>query len=104
MVSVYVIGRPATTVALSGPLSIDGGLSQSPYFVRFLAQLCQRPIAVSDFAERTALGAAQLAALAIGAPLAQADARAILIPPGAPMPAWLDRFDEGLSRARNWWT
>lgn len=44
-----VLDGMADCVPLVAPVSIDGGLSASDYFVRMLADLSQREIRVSDF-------------------------------------------------------
>ncbi|MET0315025.1 MAG: FGGY family carbohydrate kinase, partial [Hansschlegelia sp.] len=50
-------------VKLKPAISIDGGLARSSYFAQFLADSLAREIVVADFDERTAFGAAALAAL-----------------------------------------
>lgn len=61
-----VIEAMAKALPLSGPISIDGGVSGSPYFVRFLASLLERPVVVRGLSEQTSLGVAMLAATGIG--------------------------------------
>ncbi len=56
-------------VPLSSPISIDGGMSRNPWFCQFLADILGRDLRISDEAELTALGCAQLAALGAGTPL-----------------------------------
>lgn len=85
-----------------GQLSIDGGLSGSGYFTRFLAQVCEREIRTSPFPERTAFGAASLAALALGETLPPVIAEETVIRPGPPMPGWHETFARGIERAGNW--
>ncbi|HEY4068199.1 MAG TPA: FGGY-family carbohydrate kinase, partial [Burkholderiaceae bacterium] len=53
-------------VAIDGALSIDGGLTNSPYFCQFLCDILQRKVRVPSFNELTALGAARLAARGAG--------------------------------------
>jgi glycerol kinase len=53
-------------VPIGKTIAVDGGLSQSAYFTQFLADVLQRTIVRSTFSERTALGAAGLAAAAFG--------------------------------------
>lgn len=48
-------------------LSIDGGLSRSAYFARFLASACDRTISVPPMQEMTALGLAELCGLNVAA-------------------------------------
>ena len=86
----------------SGPISIDGGLSENRYFVSFLSQLCQREIAVSASPERTALGAALLAARALGQTLPDDLAKPVIVMPGPTMVSWDARFAEGIARSHNW--
>jgi glycerol kinase len=56
------------TAPLSAPVSIDGGMAANHYFCQFLADTLQREIIVSDQPELTAIGAAALAAEAVGKP------------------------------------
>lgn len=87
----------ADVVPLAGAISIDGGVSQSPYFVRFLAAALQREVLVSPSTELTARGVAQLA----GARLRPLDMRRVA--PGAPLAADdVARFERALSLARGW--
>lgn len=97
-----LVDEIARIVPLSTPLSVDRGLSANPYFTAFLAQLTQRRVAVAAFGECTALGAAQLAARALGADLAAPEAAAKMILPGAAAPEWAPRFNAAIQRARGW--
>ncbi len=54
-------------VAITGPISIDGGLSANRWFCQFLSDTLGREMVVSDTPELTALGTAQMAAEGIGA-------------------------------------
>jgi glycerol kinase len=83
----------------TSPVSIDGGLSQSPYFARFLANACNRPITVPAMHELTALGLAAFCGLDVAA--ARADS-VIYRPEGTVTPADEQRFAEALQRSRNW--
>lgn len=51
--------------AISEPVGIDGGMTKSPGFCQFLADVIQKPLLRSDFGERTSLGVALLAADAL---------------------------------------
>ncbi|MBU0584394.1 MAG: glycerol kinase [Alphaproteobacteria bacterium] len=63
-----VAGALQETAPLSAPVSIDGGMAANHYFCQFLADTLQREIIVSDQPELTAIGAAALAAEAVGKP------------------------------------
>ena len=97
-----LVAEIAGAAPLTGPISIDGGLSASRYFTSFLAQVCQQQIAVSTMPERTAFGAAQLAALALGATLPEPSGTPELLTPGEDMPRWRVRFAEALARSKGW--
>jgi glycerol kinase len=47
-------------VAIAETISIDGGLTRSPYFIQFLADVIGRPLLIPDSGELTALGCAEL--------------------------------------------
>lgn len=93
------------------PLGVDGGLTNNPYFCRFLAAVLGRPIRVPEHNETTALGCALLAALGSGlvedaAALPSEGTSGRLIPPSpedaqraADLPR---RFGLAVQRAGNW--
>ena len=60
--SVAVVDAMGEVVTRGRPVSIDGGVSQSPYFAQFLADCLGREIFVRKFPEQTASGVAMLAA------------------------------------------
>lgn len=60
MLTATVIAAASEVMALSPTISIDGGLSQSAYFARFLAAATNRIITVPPVYELTALGLAEL--------------------------------------------
>ncbi|MFD2236505.1 FGGY family carbohydrate kinase [Aureimonas populi] len=94
-----LVDAAAGRCALSPRLSIDGGLSQSAFFARFLADACARTIVVPPMHELTALGLAELCGVE-AAPLragAREHAPATPVPPGE-----RDRFREAVRRARHW--
>lgn len=99
-----LVSEIAKAAPLAGPISVDGGLSRSVYFTTFLAQVCQREIAVSSFGELTAFGAAQLGALALGATLPQPEGLPRILRPGPTAPDWHSHFQEALARSRGWRT
>jgi glycerol kinase len=91
------------------PISLDGGLTRSPYFMRFLSDISQRQLLARGEAEVTALGAAALALSgALGRdpgtfqlPLSGSSE---FVPSGEAQraPAWRDRFAEARRRAAGW--
>lgn len=97
-----LLAEMAKALPLSAPLMIDGGLSANRYFTRFLAQVSQRSIGVSGFAEQTAFGAAALAATALGETLQSPSASFATHSPDTARPNWSARFDAGLRRAQGW--
>lgn len=91
--------RAAGEAAGGSAISIDGGLSQSAFFVRFLADASGRTIAVPSTHELTALGLAELAGIDAAAVRAQAR----LVSPSEPVSRQDHaRFAEAVQRARNW--
>lgn len=86
-----VIARMAQIVPLSGPVSIDGGMSANPWFCRFLSGALGRPVMVSDEPELTAVGTAELAAYGAGVALdLQRRGRMVAAEPAPP--EWHARF------------
>ncbi|MGQ0567324.1 MAG: FGGY family carbohydrate kinase [Gemmobacter sp.] len=80
-------------------ISIDGGLSRSPFFAQVLANACHRAITVPPMHELTALGLAALCGLDV------APARAggvTYVPDGSITDADEARFAEALNRSRGW--
>ncbi|NWK78189.1 FGGY family carbohydrate kinase [Aquitalea sp. LB_tupeE] len=63
MLTAKLIETADKTLPLDDRISIDGGLSQSAYFARFLASACQKRICVSSMYELSALGLARLCGL-----------------------------------------
>ncbi|MDM7932346.1 FGGY family carbohydrate kinase [Tabrizicola sp.] len=66
-----VLAAMATVQPVTGQVSIDGGLSQNAYFTGFLADTLGRDLFLSDEAELTAAGLAQMAAMAAGVQVPQ---------------------------------
>ena len=98
-----IIDAMSAVVPGSARISVDGGVSQSPYFVQFLADCLQREIQVRAFHEQTALGVAMLAAgdraKSLAAPQ-QADRT--YLPRSGPWTALRARFDDAAKRSRGW--
>lgn len=67
MLTAGLIDTASETVNLSDSISIDGGLSQSPYFTQFLASASNRKIVVPAMHELTALGLAEFCGLNVDA-------------------------------------
>ncbi len=59
----------ALTVGAGKAISIDGGLTRNRGFVQFLADVLGQPVIVTDHAELTALGIAELAYVGLGQPV-----------------------------------
>lgn len=96
---VATLGRLA---GLGQGLSIDGGLTASRYFTGVLAGLTAQRLVAAGTQECTALGAAALAARALGQDIPGAAAQGETIPP-LPLPAEAAaRFRNALERARGW--
>jgi glycerol kinase len=91
-------------VPIGSTISIDGGVSRSPYFCQFLADCSERAISVATFDEITAFGAAQLAALGIGKQIAlPGEARGQVYKPRlVPREAWRTRFQSAVGRSSGW--
>ncbi len=67
-----------------GRVFVDGGPSQNPFLMQIVANHLQRPIAIRDAAEASAMGAGYLAGLASGA-WTDLAALSSLIPPARPL-------------------
>ena len=91
----------AAETPLRGAISVDGGMSANPWFMQRMADIAGRPLLVSAEAERTALGAAALAARAAGEAEPNApEGRALRPDPGAPV--LRERFAEARRLAQAW--
>jgi glycerol kinase len=82
-----------------GPLSVDGGLTGSGYFLQFLADVLDRPVSRPAFAELTALGCAGLAGLE-GA--SEAGARRTYDPRACDREATIHTYRRAADRCRGW--
>lgn len=95
-----VMEAMAGSTAISGPVSIDGGMSRNPWFCRFLADILGRPLRISDEPELTALGCGQLAAAGAGQAIDRPVTGRILEP--GPVPAiWYDMFRRAREAVRH---
>lgn len=100
--SAEVIAAMAANVAIGGRISVDGGLTRNPYFLRFLANALGRDLVTRDFDELTAFGCAALAAQGIGHQLELPRGGETIIPPDRDGSTWCERFADAVSRARAW--
>jgi glycerol kinase len=93
-----------------GVLSVDGGLTRSPYFLQFFTDVAERRVVDAGERELTALGAGLLAhAAAAGSDfetLVDASAKALpVVEPSAKpsgVAAWKERFAAARKRASGW--
>lgn len=103
--SAEVIQAMDRHLSVNDQLSIDGGLSRSPYFAQFLANILQRQIVTQQFDELTALGCAAMAAKGIGKELpALQNTRRIFNPTvnAAVAFSWQTRFADAVQRSTKW--
>lgn len=99
MLTVGLINAAADVIHTEGAISIDGGLSQSTYFARFLASACERRIIVPATHELTALGLAELCGVDTAAARV---ATSTYIPDGSVTTSHHERFARALACARDW--
>jgi glycerol kinase len=92
----------AQAIPLSGPISVDGGLTQNDYFIDVLASALNRPVRIARFQDLTAYGAATLALRALGRETARADELGRVVRPRFDGRNWAKRFDDAVARARGW--
>jgi glycerol kinase len=99
-----VIEAMGAEVPTGTTISIDGGVSRSPYFCQFLADASGKTIALATMDEITAFGAAQLAALGIGQHVVLPRTRRgqIYAPRKVGREVWLERFRSVVERASGW--
>ena len=88
----------------SNVVSIDGGLSDNPYFSQFLANALDRRVVVAGSADLTALGVARMAMVGAGAKsLPPLPPPAQQFAPTDPLPAALhSRFGIAVLRSKGW--
>jgi len=85
------IAEMASIISISSPISIDGGMSQNPWFCQFLADTLGLQLSISAEAELTALGCAQLAARGAGGELEFSPEKQIIDPNPVP-DGWRETF------------
>jgi glycerol kinase len=93
----FRVAEALDALGATGLLSVDGGLTRSRYFRRFLAATLGRELRLPATDEITALGAARLATRAPATPLA-----AGRNDPQPADPAWREAFAEARRRAGGW--
>jgi glycerol kinase len=94
-----VVSAMHARVPIGGRISVDGGLTRSAYFVRFLTNVLQREVACPAFDELTAFGCAALAA---GCEVARPGAVQVVAPDVADVAGWHATFSKAVSRAKGW--
>ncbi len=85
-------------------ISIDGGLSENPYFGQFLANALNRKVVVAGSADLTALGTARMAMIGVGAKSLPAlpKPKHSFEPVESISAKLLSRFDIAVIRSRGW--
>lgn len=94
-----VVDAMAARLPLSPVIPVDGGMSANPWFTQFLCDALGRAIRVSDEAELTARGCAELAAHGAGLTLPSTPGGRVLTPNPLP-PGARDRFAAALAAVR----
>lgn len=96
-----VVEAMSASLAIAASISIDGGLTRSAYFRRFLADALGKVLHTRDVDELTAYGTASLAALGIGHTLPVCPVASEIVPQGGSA-RWRERFSDAVTRARGW--
>jgi glycerol kinase len=86
------------SVSISNEITIDGGLSNNFYICQFLADVLGRRISVTNQAELTAIGCAQLAGVGLDEASVLKDDCKIYEPKGQIRTDWMERFSESVAR------
>jgi glycerol kinase len=94
-----VVAAMSARIPLAPRLSIDGGLTRSAYFVRFLANALGREIVVPEFDELTAFG---VAALASPTDISAPGGARVVSPDTHNVSGWHAAFAEAVARAKGW--
>jgi glycerol kinase len=94
-----LIDAASGVMSLNRAISVDGGLSQSRYFTRFLAAASNRTIAVPPVYELTALGLAELCGINVDVLRTPAET---FVPDGSVTDDHRKTFKEAVQRARAW--
>ncbi|NTZ90235.1 FGGY family carbohydrate kinase [Agrobacterium tumefaciens] len=99
MLTVRLIDAMPAATPIGDTISIDGGLSNSRYFARFLAAASGRTICVPAMRELTALGLAELCGIDVTATRNDTE---IFMPDGSVDAADHHRFARAVDNARAW--
>jgi len=98
-----VIDAMNRCVPLEGALVIGGGMSQTPYFVQFPANVSGREIRPASMPELTSLGTVKLASRALGETFATISHFGSVLPePDVRYP--MGRFKQAVAASLNWQT
>lgn len=89
---------------LADTISIDGGLSNNPYFSQFLSNALKRAVVIPSSTELTALGTAHMAMLGAGQKMLPPlpEARHVYYPDVSITDQMIDRFSDAVRRAKMW--
>ncbi len=97
-----VIEAMSHVVTVKNVISIDGGLSNNPYFCQFLANLLNKKISVPQFSEVTAVGTALLASGHLSS-LKSVKASCKYYVPNENMGEHKVIFNKAIQRAKDWY-
>lgn len=86
---------------IQGAISVDGGMTQNPWFCQLLANVMGHDIQRADTPDITAFGAAQMAAQAHGVVLPKSASHDVFEPNLDFEPAY-DRFAQACRLAKDW--
>ena len=100
--SATLVSAVNDTIPLGDTLSVDGGLSNSPYFVRFLADVTGKRLRLGRTVELTALGVALMVSGDTPAESGIQGGGRIYEPRGELLESETKRFSEAVRRARSW--
>ena len=93
-----VVAAMDALVPIGRRISVDGGLTRSTYFVRFLANALQREIVLPEFDELTAFGCAAMA----GGDVSRPGGVQVVTPDVADVAAWHEVFGNAVRRSQAW--
>lgn len=94
-----VVAAMSAKLPLKPRISIDGGLTRSPYFVQFLADVLERELILPEFDELTAFGCAAMAA---GGEIKRPGGERLVHPKTGSTAEWRARFAGAVQRAKTW--
>ena len=94
-----VVAAMSAKLPLRPRISIDGGLTRSPYFVQFLADVLERDLILPEFDELTAFGCAAMAA---GGEIKRPGGERLVRPKTGNTVEWRARFSGAVQRAKTW--